>query len=63
MAQQKVSGRKTSESGRSSERDRGNGNVEQERDDVEEGEGDDGDEGSAGEPLELLALEREARAA
>ena len=35
----------------------GDDEVGEEGDDVEEGEGDDRDEGSAGEPLELLALE------
>ena len=37
--------------------------VEQEGNDVEQGEGDDGDQGAAGKPLELLALERVFRAA
>ncbi len=60
MAQENVSGSTTSESGRGCGR-RGDGPVGEEGKDVEQGERDRRDQCAAGEPLELLALERVLR--
>ena len=57
MAQLKVSGSRMSERPARRVRALGAVGVGEERDDVEEREGQDGEQRSAGEPLQLLALQ------